>query len=147
MKRFKLNIQQFAEPGEPKTFTQEEVDKMIETRLKRENEKFEKNMLGYVAFYGTIESIDIFEIAIKKEYQGQCFGEKLLTESMKNLIRDNENVEIKNIHFSGEKFLLEVNENNEKALKLYKKIGFEEIYVRKNYYGNNENAIIMMKSI
>ena len=42
MKNFKLNIQLFAEPGEPKTFTQEEVDKMIETRLKRENEKFEK---------------------------------------------------------------------------------------------------------
>ena len=42
MKKFKINIQQFAEPGEVKTFTQEEVDKMIETRLKRENEKFEK---------------------------------------------------------------------------------------------------------
>ena len=42
MKNFKFNIQQFAESGEPKTFTQEEVDKMIETRLKRENEKFEK---------------------------------------------------------------------------------------------------------
>ncbi len=42
MKYFKFNIQQFAEPGEPKTFTQEEVDKMIESRLKRENEKFEK---------------------------------------------------------------------------------------------------------
>ena len=42
MKNFKLNIQLFAEPGVPKTFTQEEVDKMIETRLKRENEKFEK---------------------------------------------------------------------------------------------------------
>ena len=42
MKYFKFNIQQFAEPGEPKTFTQEEVDKMIEARLKRENEKFEK---------------------------------------------------------------------------------------------------------
>ena len=42
MKYFKFNIQQFAESGEPKTFTQEEVDKMIETRLKRENEKFEK---------------------------------------------------------------------------------------------------------
>ena len=45
MKNFKLNIQLFAEPGEPKTFTQEEVDKMIETRLKRENEKFEKAKL------------------------------------------------------------------------------------------------------
>ena len=30
MKDFKFNIQLFAEPGEPKTFTQEEVDKMIE---------------------------------------------------------------------------------------------------------------------
>ena len=64
---------------------------------------------------------------------------------MKNLIRDNENVEIKNIHFSGNKFLLEVNENNVKALKLYKKTGFEKIFVRKNYYGNNEDAIIMIK--
>ena len=63
------------------------------------------------------------------------------------IIVENENIRIKNIHFSEEKFLLEVNENNGKALKLYKKIGFEEIYVRKNYYGNNENAIIMMKSI
>ena len=34
---------------------------------------------------------------------------------------------------------------NIKALKLYKKIGFEEISKRKNYYGKNENAIIMMK--
>ena len=63
------------------------------------------------------------------------------------IIVENENIRIKNIHFSGEKFLLEVNENNIKALKLYKKIGFEQISVRKNYYGNNENAIIMMKII
>lgn len=110
------------------------------------NGKIGKNVLGYVAFYGTIESIDIFEIAIKKEYQGQGFGEKLLIESMENLIKNIENIGIKNINFSENKFLLEVNENNKKALKLYKKIGFEEIFVRKNYYGNNENAIIMMKN-
>jgi len=49
------------------------------------------------------------------------------------------NIEIKN------KFLLEVNEKNKKALKLYKKIGFEEISIRKNYYGKDENAVIMIK--
>ena len=124
----------------------EEKNQKEKTDLDK-NEKFEKNVLGYVAFYGTIESIDIFEIAIKKEYQGQCFGEKLLTESMGNLLKNNKNSEIKNIHFSENKFLLEVNENNIKALKLYKKIGFEQISVRKNYYGNNEDAIIMMKII
>ena len=35
----------------------------------------------------------IIEIAIKKEYQGQCFGEKLLTESMGNLLKNNKNSE------------------------------------------------------
>ena len=130
----------------------EDKNKILEKNQKEKtdldkNEKFEKNVLGYVAFYGTIESTDIFEIAIKKEYQGQCFGEKLLTESMRNLLKNNKNSKIKNIHFSENKFLLEVNENNIKALKLYKKIGFEQISVRKNYYGNNEDAIIMMKII
>ena len=41
--------------------------------------------------------------------------------------------------------MLEVNEKNVKALKLYEKIGFERISIRKNYYGKNENAMIMMK--
>lgn len=63
MKRFKLNIQQFAEPGEPKTFTQEEVDKMIETRLKRENEKFEKTKKELERQHN--ESIEDYEERIK----------------------------------------------------------------------------------
>ena len=42
MKRFKLNIQQFAESGEPKTFTQEEVDEMINKRFARMKADFEK---------------------------------------------------------------------------------------------------------
>ncbi|WP_036060131.1 GNAT family N-acetyltransferase [Leptotrichia wadei] len=109
------------------------------------NRENEKNVLGYIVFYGTIESTDIFEVAIKKEYQGRGFGKKLLIESMKNLIEDKKNIEIKNIYFFKNKFLLEVNEKNKKALKLYKKIGFEEISIRKNYYGKDENAVIMIK--
>ena len=53
--------------------------------------------------------------------------------------KNKKNIEIKN------KFLLEVNEKNKEALKLYKKIGFEEISIRKNYYGKDENAVIMIK--
>ena len=63
MKNFKLNIQLFAEPGEPKTFTQEEVDKMIETRLKRENEKFEKAKKELERQHN--ESIEDYEERIK----------------------------------------------------------------------------------
>ncbi|MBF1194912.1 MAG: phage capsid protein, partial [Fusobacterium periodonticum] len=63
MKKFKLNIQLFAEPGEIKTFTQEEVDKMIETRLKRENEKFEKAKKELERQHN--ESIEDYEERIK----------------------------------------------------------------------------------
>jgi len=106
----------------------------------RKNNNTEKKILGYIVFYGTIENTDIFEIAIKKEYQGQSFGEKLLKESMEDIVKKNING-----NFSKNKFMLEVNEKNVKALKLYEKIGFERISIRKNYYGKNENAMIMMK--
>ena len=115
------------------------------------NEKNKKNVLGYVVFYGTIESTDIFELAIEKKYQGRGFGEILMTESMGKLSEDRKNLkgndlwENEKTDFSENKFLLEVNEKNVKALKLYKKIGFEEISIRKNYYGKDENAVIMTK--
>ena len=114
-------------------------EKVINLRKKNNTEK---KILGYIVFYGTIENTDIFEIAIKKEYQGQGFGEKLLKKSMEDIIEKNMNK-----NFSKNKFMLEVNEKNVKALKLYEKIGFERISIRKNYYGKNENAMIMMKII
>ena len=115
------------------------------------NEKNKKNVLGYVVFYGTIESTDIFELAIEKKYQGRGFGEILMTESMGKLSEDRKNLkgndlwENEKTDFSENKFLLEVNEKNARALKLYKKIGFEKISIRKNYYGKDENAVIMIK--
>lgn len=116
-----------------------DVDNEKVIKLRKKNNT-EKKILGYIVFYGTIENTDIFEIAIKKEYQGQSFGEKLLKESMEDIVKKNING-----NFSKNKFMLEVNEKNVKALKLYEKIGFERISIRKNYYGRNENAMIMMK--
>lgn len=44
------------------------------------------------------------------------------------------------------KILLEVNENNKEALKLYYKFNFEVINRRNNYYGHN-NALIMERTL
>ena len=38
---------------------------------------------------------------------------------------------------------LEVNEKNIPAINLYKKFGFEQVGLRKKYYHNTDNAIIM----
>ena len=45
-----------------------------------------------------------------------------------------------------EYILLEVNEKNDSAINLYKKIGFYLINIRKKYYGN-EDALIMRKEV
>jgi ribosomal-protein-alanine N-acetyltransferase len=42
---------------------------------------------------------------------------------------------------------LEVRKSNIPAINLYKKFNFEELYVRQNYYSNNEDAIVMWKKL
>lgn len=101
--------------------------------------------MGYIIFYGTIENTDIFEIAILKSCQNKGFGKILLENSIKELFFSKiKNDSSDEINFFGEDIFLEVYEKNLFAIKLYEKIGFEKISVRKNYYGQNKNAIIMM---
>ena len=63
MKNFKFNIQQFAESGDPKTFTQEEVDEMINKRFARMKADFEKEKKELERKHN--ESIEDYEERIK----------------------------------------------------------------------------------
>lgn len=58
-----FNIQQFAEPREPKTFTQEEVDEMINKRFARMKADFEKEKKELERKHN--ESIEDYEERIK----------------------------------------------------------------------------------
>lgn len=40
---------------------------------------------------------------------------------------------------------LEVRYSNNVAIELYQKLGFQQLYIRKNYYSNGEDAIIFRK--
>ena len=94
--------------------------------IKKDNE-----IADYLISYDTLDSIDLFEIAVDSSYQGQGMGTVLLkTLSEKNRNRD---------------IFLEVSEDNEKALLLYKKNNFKQISLRKNYYKGNKSAIIMVR--
>lgn len=106
------------------------------------SKKIEKKIIGYIIFYDTIDSVDLFEIAINKQFQKKGFGNTLLNESIKLLFNDTKYINRGN---ENKTILLEVNEKNIKAINLYKKNDFEQISIRKNYYENNENAIIMIK--
>lgn len=93
----------------------------------------EKNeVVGYAGIWQPIDEAHITNIVIKKEKRGQKIGEKML----KKLIEIAKERKLNNI-------TLEVNVNNIPAINLYKKYYFEQVGLRKKYYNNTDDALIM----
>ena len=85
--------------------------------------------VAYAIFLDMVDVYELIKIAVKKEYRNHGIGYKLLSDSLDLLDKT---------------VFLEVRENNFSAISLYKKIGFKEINIRKNYYKDTgENALIM----
>ena len=83
-----------------------------------------------------IDYAEIMNIVVRKKYRRNGIGEKLLQELINLSMKKNlENIE------------LEVNSNNKPAINLYKKFGFKEVGLRKKYYNNVDDAILMQKNI
>ncbi|MBE7092682.1 MAG: ribosomal-protein-alanine N-acetyltransferase [Clostridiales bacterium] len=89
-------------------------------------------VVAYGGFWKILDEGDINNIAVKKEYRGKGFGKMLmnaLTEEAKE-----QNIKA---------MTLEVRVSNKSAIELYKKFGFVEAGVRKKYYSDSEDALIM----
>lgn len=88
-------------------------------------------ILGYLEIRLVDGVIDIMNLYVNVENRKQGIATKLM-----EYMFENERYN---------KIMLEVNENNLQALKLYNKLGFKEISLRDRYYGD-DNAIIMEKA-
>ena len=89
-------------------------------------------IIGFAGIQYVLEEGDITNIVVKKQERNSGVGTKLL----QSLINISIKKEIKCI-------TLEVNENNQNAIKLYEKFRFIEIGRRKKYYNGKDTAIIM----
>ena len=99
-------------------------------------EYIENNLsIGFLDYSLIYDRIEIDNIYVLEEYRNKKIGTKLL----EYLIQISKQSHIINI-------TLEVRESNKVARHLYKKIGFEEVAIRKYYYGD-EDAILMEKVI
>ena len=94
--------------------------------------KNEDEIIGFAGFKVLLEDADLMNIVVKKSYRNKGVG-SLLLKNLMDLF----------FSFSLVSLYLEVNENNFPAIRLYQKFGFKKIDVRKNYYPNHQNAIIM----
>lgn len=88
------------------------------------------DILGFLAVQQLADELEILQIAVKKDAQGQGIAGRLL-----GCIEA----------FAGAVFL-EVRASNQRAKGLYERYGFEEIGRRKGYYhGPVEDAIVMKR--
>ena len=92
------------------------------------------NIIGFINYDIIFDKAEIEYIYVVDEYKKKGIGTKLLNKMIEDLKENNV-----------DSITLEVRSNNDKAIKFYKKNGFNEVARRPNYYGNVD-ALLMLRS-
>lgn len=90
----------------------------------------DKKIIGYLISYILIDHIDIYKIAIDKEFRHQGYGTMLIN----NLFSKKLNI------------FAEVSVNNISAIKFYKKLNFVIVNRIKKYYDGKTDCLLMKYS-
>ncbi|WP_237152708.1 ribosomal protein S18-alanine N-acetyltransferase [Oryzibacter oryziterrae] len=92
--------------------------------------------VGFALIRAAGDEAEVLTIAVHPRQRGKGLGRKLMEDAMRRLYFDR----------IGAVFL-EVDEGNVPALALYRRLGFQEVGRRKNYYatgvGTTSNALVM----
>lgn len=88
--------------------------------------------IGYCGTMVVADTADVQTIGVLPEYEGHGFGRAML-EQMHEHAREQ----------GAERILLEVRADNPRAQRLYERNGYRAIHVRRGYYDDGTDAIIM----
>jgi ribosomal-protein-alanine N-acetyltransferase len=91
-------------------------------------------LVGFCFFQHLFEVIDIITLCIMPYWQNKGIGTQILNYIFALSAKE-----------SIDKVILEVRENNSMALAFYTKLGFKQCRIRRRYYSNSDNAIVMAK--
>lgn len=127
----KLECQIYPDPWTFSHFCHEVMENKVSYTLVME---LETKVIGFAVTWFIQDELHLANIAIDPQYRNlglaSLFMNVIFEEGLKRkLIRA----------------FLEVREKNLAAINLYKKFGFEEIGVRRKYYRNGENALVMQR--
>lgn len=97
------------------------------------DEQTQSEIAGYIGMYLSFGEGEITNVAVAPSYRQRGCGQLLMEAVKQEALSQN-----------ADSILLEVRKSNAPAISLYKKMGFEEIGIRKNFYEHPiEDAIIM----
>ena len=92
------------------------------------------NVVGYCGIYLAADEGEITNVAVSSTYRRMGIADMLL----KNLLKEA-------TQKGAVRFILEVRCSNRPAIQLYKKFGFEELGIRKNYYDGIDGFVMSKK--
>lgn len=92
-------------------------------------------MAGYLCAYRIFEELQLASVAVKESFRRQGIARRLILE-----------MERQGREQGAKEIWLDVRESNGAARRLYEKLGFREVYRRKNYYRKpKEDALVMFR--
>lgn len=126
---------------EQEAFDQPWSERMFIPEVEDENAYYLVGVRGdevicYGGFHKVLDEAHITNIAVRADSRGRGIGTLLMSEL------------ISRARMLGVKYMtLEVRDNNENAIKLYRSFGFTVEGIRKKYYNNVHDALIMWATL
>jgi len=126
---------------EQEAFDQPWSERMFIPEVEDENAYYLVGVRGdevicYGGFHKVLDEAHVTNIAVRADSRGRGIGTLLMSEL------------IARARLMGVKYMtLEVRDNNENAIKLYKSFGFTVEGIRKRYYNNSRDALIMWATL
>lgn len=99
--------------------------------------KINDKIVGFAGIWKSVDDVHITNIVTSKNFRNQHIGSKMLL-NLIEMAKSEKNIT---------SITLEVNSTNIPAQKLYEKFGFNVVGLRKKYYNNVDDAIIMTKNL
>lgn len=114
----------------------------LKSELQNSNSKYivaklDNDIVGFGGIWKAVDDIHITDIVVRKAQRNNGIGSAILAKLIE-LSKGDENIK---------SLTLEVNSTNTTAQKLYEKFDFKKVGLRKKYYNNTDDAIIMTKQL
>ena len=143
MEKFKIEMMSLNDLETIKDILQTEFDEfwtyeILQQELLSNNSKYivaktlDNIIVGFAGIKIILDTAELMNIVTKKSFRANGIG-KLMLEYLINMCKKEK---IKTLN-------LEVNSQNTIAINLYKKYNFKEVGLRKKYYNNTYDAILM----
>ena len=131
-----IENQCFSLPWSPNSF-EESLSRKDTIFLVCEEDEKQHIITGYMGLYVSFDEASVTNVAVSPMFRKKGYGEALVVAAKEAVKAE-----------GAENIFLEVRVSNEPAISLYKKLGFEELGIRKKFYEHPvEDAIIMKVGI